>query len=206
MELTGAEGQRSMIPIDPLIGRVGRLLTARGIGWAVAGGWAIDLFLARLTRAHADVDIAVWRDEQTQLREALPYWAFSVADSGQLRPWVPGTLIAAPLHELHATNPGERQPVEFLLNERDGTDWIYRRDPNIRLALSKAIWSDGPVPCLAPEVVLLYKSKAPRATDEADFRNVLPHLSNAARGWLIDALTQTNASHSWLTALRDAEA
>src|SRR5436309_70078 len=116
-------------------------MTERGLGWAIAGGWAIDLFLGRLTRTHDDVDIAVWRDEQQQLREALPEWVFSVADSGQLRPWTPGTIIAAPLHELHAANPTAGQHVEFLLNDRDSVDWIYRRNPSVRLALSKVIWN-----------------------------------------------------------------
>jgi hypothetical protein len=194
-----------VIPIDPVITRVGTALTGRGVGWAIAGGWAIDLFLGRLTRTHADVDIAVWRDEQTQLREALPDWVFSIADSGEPRPWAPGTLVAAPLHELHAAHPESQGHVEFLLNDREGDQWIYRRNPNIRLALSKAIWSEGMLPCLAPVVVLLYKSKAPRAHDEADFRNVLPRLSNVARRWLITALTRTNPAHSWLAPLRDAE-
>ena len=195
-----------MIPIDPLIARVGEALIAHELGWAVAGGWAIDLFLGRVTRPHADVDIAVWRDEQQRLREALPGWHFSVADSGQLRPWISETLIALPLHELHATSPDEQSTVEFLFNERRDGEWLFRRKPEIRLALSEAIQDEGSLPRLAPEVVLLYKSKAPRATDAADFHHVLPHLSSGARKWLSDALTSVDSAHPWLATLRETKA
>jgi hypothetical protein len=37
--------------------------------WAVCGGWAIDLFLARQTREHKDVDVA--RRDQLQVRAYL---------------------------------------------------------------------------------------------------------------------------------------
>jgi hypothetical protein len=190
---------------DPLVSRIGQALTARELGWAVAGGWAIDLFLRRVTRKHADVDIAVWRDEHEHLRDALPDWRFSIAESGQLRPWPPGTLLAPPLHELHATTADEQSSVEFLLNDRRDGAWLYRRDPAIRLPLADAILRDGPLYFLAPEIVLLYKSKSPRATDEADFRNALPRLSNGSRTWLASALVRADAAHPWLAPLRETE-
>lgn len=194
-----------MIPIDPLATRIGDALTAREIGWAIAGGWAIDLFLDRVTRPHADVDIAVWRDEHLQLRDVLPGWHFSIADAGELRPWVPGTLIAPPLHELQAISADEQSRVEFLLNERREGSWLFRRKPEICLALSSAVRHDGPLPHLAPEIVLLYKSKAPRATDEADFHNALPRLTRVARQWLAEALACVDTAHPWLATLRETE-
>lgn len=193
-----------MIPTDPLVSRVGEALTAHKLGWAVAGGWAIDLFLGRLTRSHADVDVAVWRDEQQHLREALPGWRLSIVDAGELRPWLPGTLIAPPIHELHAVSADEKSTVEFLLNDRHDGEWLYRRNPEIRLRLSDAIRHEGPLSVLAPEIVLLYKSKAPRATDEADFHNTMPRLSEAAREWLADAIARADTAHPWLATLRDA--
>ena len=191
--------------IDQLIVRIGEALTARELGWAVAGGWAIDLFLGRLTRQHADIDIAVWRDEHERLRDALPGWRFSIADSGQLRPWPAGTPLAPPLHELHAISADEKSSVEFLLNDRRDGAWLYRRDHAIRLALADAIQRDGPLPFLAPEIVLLYKSKSPRATDDADFRSTLPRLSTGARQWLAGALARADAAHPWLAPLRETK-
>lgn len=194
-----------MIPIDPVITRVGNALTAKRLGWAIAGGWAIDLFLGRVTRPHADVDIAVWRDEHQRLHDALSGWRFSIADAGQLRPWTPGTLIKAPLHELHAISADAKSSVELLLNDRRDGEWVFRRNPDIRLALADAIQHDGPLPRLAPEIVLLYKSKAPRATDEADFRNALPQLSRIAREWLAESLARVDTAQPWLGTLRETD-
>ncbi|HKN68115.1 MAG TPA: hypothetical protein VJW73_17645 [Gemmatimonadaceae bacterium] len=193
-----------MIAIDPLIPRIGEALTALEIGWAVAGGWAIDLFLGRVTRPHADVDLVVWRDQHQQLREALPGWRFSIADAGQLRPWLPATVLAPPLHEIHARSLGDRSAVEFLLNDRRDGMWLYRRNPDVRLPLPNAVLDAGASPFLAPEIVLLYKSKQPRTTDEADFHNTLPHLSTNARKWLAEALSLTSADHPWIATLRTA--
>ena len=35
--------------------------------WAICGGWAVDLFLDRVTRSHHDVEIAVFRPDQRAL-------------------------------------------------------------------------------------------------------------------------------------------
>lgn len=102
-----------MISLDPVLRRISAMLEERGVGWAIASGWAIDLFLGRVTRPHVDIDIAVWRDGQTRLREALAGWQFSVVVSGQLRAWSPDEIIEPPLHELHARRPDD-QEVEFL--------------------------------------------------------------------------------------------
>ena len=42
--------------------------------WFIAGGWAIDLFLGRVTREHADIEIAVLRTDQQFLRQHLRSW------------------------------------------------------------------------------------------------------------------------------------
>jgi hypothetical protein len=129
-----------------------------------------------------------------------------VVVSGRLYPWTPGEIIELPLHELHAHNSDGQQTVEFLLNDRENGAWIYRRDPTIRRPLSDTIRRDGSLRFLAPEVVLLYKSKAPRATDEEDFHNALPDFSGDARTWLIEALARVDSAHPWLEPLRVTEA
>ena len=53
---------------------------------------------------------------------------------------------------------------------------------------------DG-IPFLAPEIVLLYKSKAPRPTDEADVRMALPALTTEQREWLRLAIEMGSESH-----------
>jgi hypothetical protein len=191
---------RSELP--PPVRAVAAALRQLRTSWAIAGGWAIDLALGRVTRPHADV--AAFRDAQGALRAALPAWEFRAAVGGALVPWPPDARLAPPSREVHARLPaGDPAPaLEFLLNERDGADWVYRRDPAVRLPATRAIRAaPGGVPVLAPEIVLLYKSKAPRPRDEHDFRAAQPLLDSAARAWLRDALRRAEPGHAWADAL-----
>lgn len=176
--------------------------------WAIAGGWALDLGLGTARREHADLDLAVFRADQSILRAHLGNWRWEYASGGVLRPWEPGDSLALPAHELYATAPdNEDARFEFLLNEQNGADWIFRRDSRVRLPLSRAILpSPSGLPVLAPEIVLLYKAKAPRPADEADFRAALPALGRDARGWLAAALAQCHPGHPWHLALAPPEA
>ncbi len=172
--------------------------------WAVAGGWAIDLALGRVTRAHADVDLALFRHDQAALRAALPGWRFEVATGGTLVPWDAGVRLELPVHEIHARPPADAPapPLELLLNERDGADWVYRRDAAVRRPLARVLREvPGGVRVLAPEVVLLYKSRAPRPADEADFLAARPLLDDEARAWLRAALLRAAPGHPWAAAL-----
>jgi len=169
--------------------------------WAVAGGWAIDLALGVVSRAHADVDLAVFRDDQRLLRAHLVNWRWEYAEDGVLVPWHHEQWLALPIHELYATSAAGLR-IEILLNERDGDDWLFRRDPRVRLPLARAIvTSSSGVPALAPEVALLYKSKDPRSTDQADFAAAAPRLEASARQWLSDALGECYGEHPWRAAL-----
>ncbi len=42
--------------------------------WFLAGGWAIDLFVRRVTRPHEDVEIAILREDQARIRDYLEGW------------------------------------------------------------------------------------------------------------------------------------
>ena len=50
--------------------------------WCVAGGWAIDLYLGRVTRSHGDVELAIFRQDQSLLHTHFSDWRF-----GQSRGW-----------------------------------------------------------------------------------------------------------------------
>jgi hypothetical protein len=167
--------------------------------WAIGGGWAIDLFLGRTTRPHADVDVVVFRDEQHLLRSSFPEWDFRLAIDGELVAWEAGHRLELPQHEIHASTPAGT--IEFLLNERRDDRWVYRRDSRVERPLVDAILRSTTAPFLAPEIVLLYKSKNPRETDEADFTSVAPILPVGARAWLISALQLSSPGHAWTEAL-----
>src|SRR5689334_14466301 len=125
--------------LAPELDRAVETLRRCSAAWAVAGGWAIDLFVGRQTRDHADLDIAVWRDDQHLLRACLETeWQLDVAENHQLRPWRVGESLSLPLFEIHARlrrEPG--QHLELLLNDRDAHSWIFRRDPRITYPLPR---------------------------------------------------------------------
>ena len=168
--------------------------------WGIAGGWALDLFIGRESRSHADIDVAILRADQQQLRSQLSGRVEKVVER-QLADWSPTEVLAPPVHEVHVTWPDGYQ-LEFLLNEHDPQthDWVFRRDGRIRRPLA-ATFARGRVPYLAPEIVLLYKAKALTEKDDADFRTVLSHLEDDRRSWLRQALNVTAPGHRWATIL-----
>jgi hypothetical protein len=50
------------------------LLAALRAPWWVAGGWALDLFLGKVTRAHKDLDIGIGRKNAAMAVAALSGW------------------------------------------------------------------------------------------------------------------------------------
>jgi hypothetical protein len=191
--------------------RMGRLLEGFSKPALIAGGWAIDLFLGTLTRSHKDLEIAILRDDQETLRSFLnaktSIHFTKIAEGQKPESWTAGEWLALPIHEVHAqvTDPKEAHGIskfEILINESQGHEWLFRRDTRIKLDLSR-LEIEGPegLKLLNPAVVLLYKSRAPRAQDEADFKRALPALSYLDREWLKEALRVQMGTHPWIERL-----
>jgi len=183
--------------------------------WALCGGWAIDAFLGRETRLHADIDVSTFAPDQEALREHLRGW--------QLMPHGPtvgeanadawdGRWLEPPTH-IHA-RPDTGQPlpgngiateedgfrVEFYVDRRDGGDWVLHREPRIAYPVRDAIRASAwGVPVVAPEVLLFFKSRDMRRRDRLDFAAVVPQLGAEQRAWLRDAVAA--AGHPWLAGL-----
>lgn len=172
--------------------------------WGIAGGWALDMFLGVESRPHGDVDVSILRRDQQLLRPRFEGALVSKVVDHRLSPWKAQEFLASPVHEVHATWP-DGTHLEFLLNESDpeSREWVFRRDHRIRRALTAAFNNTRGVPYLAPELVLLYKSKAPSPKDEADFDAVRPRLSGEQRAWLVQALAICAPSHHWATNLTE---
>lgn len=174
--------------------------------WCVAGGWALDLFLGRASRPHDDVELAVFRQDQSRLHEHFEGWVFHVSVDGRREPWQQGRALDLPVHEIHAHAPDDpHRSIEFLLNERDAVNWVFRRDPAVALPLDRAIVNtEFGVAVLSPEIVLLFKAKSPRAKDEADFHAARIAMSEARRRWLRSALLTCDPNHPWVRVLDTA--
>jgi Aminoglycoside-2''-adenylyltransferase len=177
----------------------------------VAGGWAIDLHLGRVTREHHDIDTLVMRRDQLGLHKALKQFSLKkiiphpegLANRGTVTDWPPGERLELPFDQINAYRAGESEPAfEVLLAESSDSEWIFRRSPKIRMPLARMgfhpLWG---LPYLAPEIVLLFKAKQLEPRDRIDFSNTLPALSADARRWLRDAIGKTYPDHEWLNAL-----
>jgi hypothetical protein len=110
---------------------VATVMRPLGIWWAIAGGWAIDLWLGVETREHHDIEIVVQRDDQSVLHQLLQdNWNLSCIDppGSGWRPWRVDEQIVSPSFQLKVSNPTSEFDV-FLETVVDET-WIFRRDPN----------------------------------------------------------------------------
>ncbi|MFE4976426.1 nucleotidyltransferase domain-containing protein [Kitasatospora sp. NPDC056651] len=182
--------------------RVAERLVGVSATWCVAAGWALDLFLGRQSRAHGDLEIAVPAAEFPEIRERFPEYGFDAVGSGLVWPAPSAEALAA----THQTWMRDRASGRFLLDvfrePHDGGTWICRRDESLRLPYEAVIerTADG-IPYLAPELVLLFKAKATRPKDRADFANVLPLLGGSRRDALRGWLERIHPGHPWLVEL-----
>ena len=171
--------------------------------WFVAGGWAIDLFLEKETRLHQDIEIAIFRKDQAALHDYFNGWLLRKVVNGEPVIWHRDEWLMLPIHEVHGCNEtAQPSQIEILLNESNETEWLYRRNEKIRRSLVKTqLEASAGVKFLCPEIVLLYKSKNPRAKDEQDFQAVVKRLDAERKEWLKDAIKVSNSEHHWLRSL-----
>jgi hypothetical protein len=195
----------SRLPEGPFgpIEKVAVLLRGFSAPWFVAGGWAIDLVLERVTRPHEDIDIAFLRRDQDAMRPYLSGWTFTKVVLGERSLWREGERLQSPVHEIHAHRmDGDPADLELLLEEVSGDAWVFRRDRRItRPLMAIGIQAASGVPFLVPEIVLLYKAKDPSAKDSADFELVGPRLDAGPREWLRHALEVCHPGHPWIRRL-----
>jgi hypothetical protein len=82
---------------------------------------------------------------------------------------------------------------------------MFGRNPDIQFSLA-AITDRSPwgMPVTRPELVLLHKAVyQPRPKDQHDFQQILPHLSQAKRHWLREAISSMHRNHPWMTQLAE---
>ncbi|HUQ42220.1 MAG TPA: hypothetical protein VM052_06945 [Candidatus Limnocylindrales bacterium] len=190
---------------DPLTPeQVAALLRGVDVPWWIAGGWALDLFMGRQTRAHHDVEISVFRSDEAAVRRHLRGWEIAIAADGTLTPLADGEPLPSTAHELWSRERGhDGWQLEILIEERDGDRWVYRRDHRVGVnARDIGRFTNDGIPFIRPDIQLLYKSKASRGVDESDLIAVLPRLDAAQRSTLAAWISAGDATHRWLTRLQ----
>jgi len=173
------------------------------VRWAVAGGWAVDLFLGRVTRDHEDLEVVVPSAEAKVAMQAFapPGWDWRVPSPEEM--FAPD---ADALSRSHQTWLWDETRAAFVVDVFrdlvDGDRWICRRDETIRRPYAELIHhtADG-IPYQAPELVLLFKAKHNQAKDEADLVAMLPWFDAAGRHRCADLIRAVHPDHPWLKLL-----
>jgi hypothetical protein len=169
----------------------------------VAGGWAIDLYLGRVTRPHSDLEIVVLGSDVDAVLAAFtePAWRWEIPLDGRLYP--PDSEAFTHTNQRWLWSAHDHGfVVDVIREDHDGDTWICRRDDTIRAPWSQVVGRDhAGIPYLAPETVLLFKAKHNRAKDLLDLEAVLPSLERDRRAWLRAGVQQIHPGHPWLTAL-----
>jgi hypothetical protein len=189
---------RSVLPIEGAL-----VLGSVQVDWWFAGGWAIDLFLGRQSRPHADLDVSCFRPDVETVRASLPDWQFFAADSGRLELLAASQEVPRDVHVLWCRpRGGTAWELEILIEEREGSDWIFRRNSAVRRPAAEVSWNaPRGLRCIRPEIQLLYKAKGTRDHDHGDFHHVLPRLDVPALRWLRSSLNHTLAPDEWAQAV-----
>jgi len=185
--------------------------------WWVAGGWALELHAAAAhggrIRPHADLEISMLRRDQRALFDHLNGWQLcAVVGPGMLEDW-DGRTLPSGVHQIWARRGPPLPPrvdrfvadptlLDVLLEEADGDDWRFRRQPAITRPLAElGMATSRGVPFIRPDIALLYKAKQLRFKDQRDFESSAPTLDATARAWLGAALDQAHPGHRWGPAL-----
>ncbi|MEU6442331.1 hypothetical protein [Streptomyces sp. NPDC047046] len=165
--------------------------------WCVAAGWALDLFRGGApSRPHGDLELAVPEAGFAEVAARFPEYVWDGVGDGRV---YAGSGPLPGSHQTWLRDPAtDRWLLDVFREPHEGGTWVCRRDPAIRLPYAEIIahTADG-IPYLVPEVVLLFKAKAARPKDEADFAGVLPLLGAERRERLRGWLERVHPGHGW---------
>ncbi len=197
------EDHEPWVPLS--IGDMQEVMAGFPASWWIAGGWAVDLSLGRQTRPHRDTDVAVLRRDQPTLFNHLRGWDVQIVAGGMFSAWRDGDWLEGGERFQFWVRRGAGAPwaFEILLEETEDDDWLYRRNPAVRLPLTAFGAKDAAgTPHVSLPIALLYKSNRPTdARNAADFESALPTLDAASRRWLAQALAEISSGHPWTSRL-----
>ncbi|MCL2619920.1 MAG: hypothetical protein FWD97_03160 [Defluviitaleaceae bacterium] len=99
--------------------------------------------------------------------------------------------------------------IELEFDTKEGENYVASENPRITRPMDKAILYHNGIPYLAPEIILFYKSDKyssesayAKPRTDADFKAVMPILSEESRKWLLDAIdTKYPDGCIWLDGL-----
>ena len=172
-------------PLEPA--QVAELFRAPSVRWWIAGGRAARA--GAPDRHHEDIDVAVRIDDLDGLRKDLSDWHLWEANSGTLRPLLPGDHLTGGCEQLWARRNAQHPWQLDLVLDRSGEDeWVFKRDARIRVPWERALYTVNGIQYLRPEIALLHKAHLDRPKDKADL--AAARLDPDAWDWLAETLDQ----------------
>ena len=212
--------------MNELILAANHLLQDVPITWAICGGFAIDLFLGKETRAHGDIDICVFEKERETIAKYMlqnDWQVYEFRGNGKVRlqnedlSSEPGRNLMCTKdtcelvkfypceeeqllwYEFFHTGLKQLDYVEFLFNTSIDDAFIFDKSRGIQREMSKAILYHEGIPYLAPEIVLLYKaSNADNVEYQYDFEQAYINMNEEQKSWFLQGLdTLYPAGHKW---------
>ena len=99
--------------------------------WALAGGWAVDAWLGRVTRDHLDVDIAVFANDHQALLEHFAGWQLIGHDEGMTNQ---GALISGTVARWSCRPTFTRALPRRAVRSRSGSMTRGRGSSSLRMA------------------------------------------------------------------------
>ncbi len=172
-----------------------------GIGrpWCVVGGWALDLWHARETREHEDLEFTVLRDDVPFFRERLKGMRFHAVGSGVIQYLPQDREPPEDIFQIWCEDiAAQCWRADMMIEPGTPDTWVYKRDPRISVPRAKMVakTTDG-IPYLGPAAILLFKAKYQRPKDEVDFDNAVGRLMVSEREWLKNCLDLLHPGHAW---------
>jgi hypothetical protein len=210
-----------------LIIKFNEFLKNIGIDYAICGGHAIDLFLGKKMRPHKDLDAVVYWEDRDQIIQYMinsgwdvyepcgtdylhkinniynqkriksNIWCVKPENSHYKFTEKEKDMFSVEFDNLEQM---ELDYIEILFNSRKNNEFIYARNHDIRIKMDEAILMSGNIPFLAPEVVLLYKSKYPFVQEnQLDFENTIHKMNVDQLKWFKTSLeNEYTKEHEWL--------
>jgi len=201
-----------------------------GVDYAICGGYAIDLFIGVKTRPHKDLDVIVYWEDRDKIVQYMLDNGWGVYEPckapylHKINDLSSQKLMQDNIWCIQQTNPHykftehdkdmfaidfdnseqtELNYIEFLFNTRKDGYFLYKRNHDIKIKLNDIVFYANDIPCLIPEMVLLYKSTMAENPDyQLDFDNAIKEMTLAQRLWLKEALAvMFPDGHKWLNNL-----
>lgn len=207
MPVASAHMDEHKKPWNPLsVSEISSLFSAAPFFWCLAGGIALELALGHSIREHSDIDVFLFRRDQSAARHHLVDWDTLVADPpGKLRYWPAGEVLDPSVHDVWCRkSPVDDWRFQLMMDDANGVDWVSRRDAAVSLPIARITRTTTTgVRYLAPEVQLYYKAKNPRPKDEIDFKAVVDSGIDLDVSWLRNVISRSYSSqHAWLASLK----